>query len=263
MDPEQRRFVCEHCGRRFKGKRFLKRHYSVHSDARQFFCRVCNKSYKYKKGLNRHESQAHGISHSLAASERVPVTNAFFPINQYSGPLAPPSFQWGAPEQRLALFASLKGTQKSGDELQGPEESLGLGARGLDYYTDFFNTVAGFARACYESLGRQPEGSTRDGEEQEKTVIKGGRERLKGGVNEEKGREMKEGGREKEGGKMRKEGEEEFLGIVRPIPVRSGQAKGARNGNCEGLINEVKLEYSCLDSFETTVRTQTCFRTNK
>ncbi|OMJ73312.1 hypothetical protein SteCoe_28027 [Stentor coeruleus] len=56
---ETRPFICEICQRCFKIKKFLKRHYNVHSEERKHKCEFCESNYKYRKGLNRHYKKYH------------------------------------------------------------------------------------------------------------------------------------------------------------------------------------------------------------
>lgn len=47
-------FECEQCGRKFKNKKNLIRHYGIHSGLKPFSCKICSKSFLHRSSLNTH-----------------------------------------------------------------------------------------------------------------------------------------------------------------------------------------------------------------
>ncbi|CAL8111553.1 unnamed protein product [Orchesella dallaii] len=58
-DGGVRTFVCEQCGKAFKSKTDLIRHYITHNDERPHQCQYCPMAYRHRKNLSRHLNTRH------------------------------------------------------------------------------------------------------------------------------------------------------------------------------------------------------------
>lgn len=56
-----RKFVCGKCGKSFKHKQLLQRHYIMHTDDRPYACEFCDASFKTKPNLLNHLPKHSGI----------------------------------------------------------------------------------------------------------------------------------------------------------------------------------------------------------
>ena len=59
MDPKDRPFVCDICGKGFGALKFLEQHYNGHTGAKLYKCRICSYTSKYDGNVLLHEKKVH------------------------------------------------------------------------------------------------------------------------------------------------------------------------------------------------------------